>query len=367
MLGIDPRAARATWTVFLLAALIGILFLARATLFILILAIFLAYLVQPGVRLLRRYAPRLSHTVAVVIVFVVVLGIVVAAGISIGSRISNEGVVLSEKLPAILADPSATDRIPLPQWMEPLRARIVETVRNQVTGGPDRGMSLARRIGVGVLHFAGNLVYLVVIPILSFMLVKDARRLYDAAMEWIPAGPRRSRWALILDGLNTLLAGYMRALLLLSLATFCAYSIVLTLLGAPYSLLLAAIAAPLEFIPVLGPATAVGIALLVSAVSGYADLLWMTAFFVAYRIFQDYVLSPYVMSEGIELHPALVIVGILAGEEIGGIAGMFLAIPVLAAGKIILERTRPAPAATPALLGEAGVTSDRQHRAEPPR
>jgi predicted PurR-regulated permease PerM len=46
------------------------------------------------------------------------------------------------------------------------------------------------------------------------------------------------------------------------------------------------------------------------------------------------------MSEGIEIHPVLVIVGILAGEEIAGVAGMFLALPFLAALKVVLERVR---------------------------
>ena len=114
----------------------------------------------------------------------------------------------------------------------------------------------------------------------------------------------------------------------------------LSLLGVPYSLVFAALAAPLEFIPVLGPLTAAVSALLVASFSGYEHLLWIALFFVAYRIFQDYVLSPYLMSEGIEIHPVLVIVGILAGEEIAGVPGMFLALPFLAALKVVLERVR---------------------------
>jgi predicted PurR-regulated permease PerM len=81
----------------------------------------------------------------------------------------------------------------------------------------------------------------------------------------------------------------------------------------------------------------------VAGVSGYDHLLWIVAFVIAYRVFQDYVLAPCLMSGGIGVHPALVILGVLAGEQLGGVAGIFLSIPVIAA-LIILERhLRSAP------------------------
>jgi predicted PurR-regulated permease PerM len=145
--------------------------------------------------------------------------------------------------------------------------------------------------------------------------------------------------AAIVKDLHIVLAGFVRALLLLSLATFIGYSIGLSLLGVPYALVLAGIGALLEFIPVVGPFTAAAIIVGVSAISGYDNLLWLVAFFIAYQAMQEYVLSPYLMSEELEIPPLLVIVGVLAGEQIAGIAGMFLSIPVLAAIRLFLLRT----------------------------
>jgi predicted PurR-regulated permease PerM len=224
--------------------------------------------------------------------------------------------------------------------MEPLRARIVEAVRGQLQGGPDRAMPFAQRIGTDIVRFAGNLVYLVVVPILSFLLIKDAARLHDGAIGLMTPGPRRLMWEAVLEDLNTVFARYIRALLLLSIAVFCTYGLAFSLLDVPYALVIAAVAAPLEFIPFVGPLTAAAIALLVAGFSGYPHLLWIAGFIAAYRVFQDYVLAPYLMSEGVEVHPVLVILGLLAGEEIGGVAGMFLAIPLLAAAKVTMERIR---------------------------
>ena len=141
-----------------------------------------------------------------------------------------------------------------------------------------------------------------------------------------------------LNDLDLLIGRYIRALVTLSAATFVFYLIFMEITGVPYAVLLASIAAPLEFIPVLGPLTASIIIVLVAAFSGYPHLLWIVVFLAVYRIFQDYILAPHLMSEGVELHPLLVIFGVLAGERIGGIWGMFFSVPFLAVMRVILLR-----------------------------
>ena len=67
--------------------------------------------------------------------------------------------------------------------------------------------------------------------------------------------------------------------------------------------------------------------------------MWVIAGFLgAYRIFQDYVLSPHLMSAGMELHPLLVIFGVFAGEQIAGVSGAFLSVPVMAVLRMIYAR-----------------------------
>jgi predicted PurR-regulated permease PerM len=83
----------------------------------------------------------------------------------------------------------------------------------------------------------------------------------------------------------------------------------------------------------------------VAGLGGFHHMLWIIAFLAAFRIFQDYILSPRVLSEGMELHPLLVIFGVLAGGSIAGVAGSFISVPVLATLRIIfrqLQKTRRA-------------------------
>jgi predicted PurR-regulated permease PerM len=107
-----------------------------------------------------------------------------------------------------------------------------------------------------------------------------------------------------------------------------------------YELLLAGMAGALEFIPVLGPAAAGVIMLVVCAVTGSGGLLWIVVFWASFRVFQDYVLSPYLMSAGVEVHPLLVLLGVLAGERIGGVPGMFFSVPVIAILKAVYVRLK---------------------------
>jgi predicted PurR-regulated permease PerM len=80
------------------------------------------------------------------------------------------------------------------------------------------------------------------------------------------------------------------------------------------------------------------IVLLVAGLSGSHHLLWIFVFLVAFRFFQDYVVSPHLLSAGMKLHPLLIIFGVLAGGSIAGVAGSFLSVPVLATLRIVYRQ-----------------------------
>jgi predicted PurR-regulated permease PerM len=212
-------------------------------------------------------------------------------------------------------------------------------VRGQIETGTDKAVPMARSVGLGVVHAASNLIYLVLIPILSFLLIKDGPQMRDMCLALLNQRHRRL-WSQIVDDLNVLLSKYVRALLFLSLATLTCYGIAFSVLGVPYAFLLAVSAGLLEFVPFAGPLAAVAITMVVAIFSGYPHLIGLVVFFGLYRMFQDYVLNPYLMSEGVEVSPFLVIVGLLAGDQLGGVAGIFLAVPVIAMLKIILGRAK---------------------------
>ena len=336
MLGFDRRAAKAAWTIALVAIALLAVYSIRKTLFIFLLAVFFSYMVYPAIKRVDAFTPRrLSRTAAAAAVFALIVLAVAGFFAVIGPPIADEASRLSTELPALVSDPSLMHRLPLPEWATPYVDRTVSWVQREFASGTSFALPLAQRIGRTALGVASNLIYVVLIPILSFLLIKDASGMRTAFLARMANTGHLTMWQRIVDGLDKLLGGYIRSLLILSGATLTVYSIFFSIAKVPYSLLLAGLAAVLEFIPVIGPLAAAVVAVTVSALAGYDSVLLLIGFIVLYRLFQDYVLNPYLMSGGVEVPPLLVLFGLLAGEEIGGVVGIFLSVPTLAAARII--------------------------------
>jgi predicted PurR-regulated permease PerM len=343
MFGIDLRVARAVFTAVLVLAALYCVYAVRMTLLLVVYAVFFSYLVLPLVAALERtLAGRVPRDLIVAAAFAIVLGAIAMAVGVLGSRLAAQAAGLAHDLPRLLDPATLAQRLPLPGLLEPFRDHLAEMIRNLVVDAQLQFVPTARRIGAGVLTVAGSLIYTVVVPIFSFLMI----RLGPAIKQELrarAAKPGGAFWAELAMEINVLLARYVRALALLALATLFSYGVVLSLLGMPFALLLAGAAAVLEVIPVFGP-LAGAIAILTTAVfSGYPHVLWVFGFIVVYRIFQDYVLSPYLMSKGVEVPAIAVVFGLLAGDEVGGVAGIFLSVPVIATVRIVITHLRNYP------------------------
>ncbi|MEO7652245.1 MAG: AI-2E family transporter, partial [Bryobacteraceae bacterium] len=334
MIGIDVRAAKVTWTVILVLAMCWGLYAIRSTLFFFIAALLFAYLVLPLVDFIDRVLPlERSRTPALAIVYTLLVGGLVLGGAAVGSRASQQANLLATKVTDLLKPVPE----PLtPQVAPPLSARLASTVREQIREHYQEILAGVPKAGFTALSAAANLVFLIVVPILSFFILKDARVIQRFTLAAIHQGNHLLITGIIED-MNLLLAQYMRALVLLGSSAFVAYAAFFTIMGVPYSILLAALSFFLEFIPMVGPLISSAIILLVTGFST-ANFWAVVAFLGIYRLFQDYVLSPHLMSSGMELHPLLIIFGVFAGEHIGGVGGAFLSVPILATLRIVYQR-----------------------------
>jgi len=350
--GIDARTARVVWTAALVVAGLYGVFLVRTTLLVMLIAVLFSYLIYPLFVLAQRVVGgRIPRTPLLCLVYLVVVALVALAVGLFGSQVAEQATTLAHQLPTLLDPATLERRLPLPGVLEPLRARVAGFLRDLLQGGSSQAMPFVRNIGAGLVHLAGNLIYVVVVPILSFLMILQAP-VFDELLVTMNQRRNGAFWTDVLHGLNTVLSSYVRALALLSLATLVAYGLVLSLMGVPFALLLAGVAAVLEVIPVLGPLVAAVAIVGVALFSGYEHVGWVVAFIAAYRIFQDYMLNPYLMSEGVDVPPILVVFGLLAGEELAGVSGIFLSVPFLAAVRMVamqikLHRAKITSPATP--------------------
>jgi len=338
MLGIDERALRIVWTIFLFGLLLALIYFLRDTLLIFAGAVFLAYMLSPIVSLIERFIPR-RRTIALAIVYCMLIGLLVLLGFQLVPVVVGQATNLLTRLPSLVSG-GGLAQLKLPHWLEPVRAQVIAAMNQEATTLQSKAVPFLQQASSKILSGLSALLPIVLVPILAFFFLKDARLIRDSILATAEDGHQRETLANIIQDVHRVLQSYMRALFLLAVAGFVAWSIFLSAMRYPYELLLAGIAGALEFIPVVGPAAALVIMALVVLVTGTGGLLWIVIFWAAFRIFQDYVLNPYLMSSGVEMHPLLVLFGVLAGEKIGGIAGMFFSVPAMAIIRVIYDRLK---------------------------
>lgn len=326
MLRLDSGAARRAWTYAVVVLALFVMFAIRKTLLIFAIAIMLAYLLHPLTEGIHRLSRLQSRVPAVGIVFLLLL---VAAAVFIWF-IEPGAQHEAAQLLQLIQTRRLADWIPLglPVGVE-LESHAYEVLGLISQAGVERGMT----------HVVRTLVNLVVVPILSFLLLKDGPCVRKNALEFFGIGAGSER---LLRDAHVLMLDYMRALLLLAITTLVIFAGAMTLFRVPYGMFLAFLSFALEFIPVVGPVTAAAAILSVSSLAGspMGHLVALGGFLFGYRIFQDYVVAPLLMNRSVQLHPLLIIFGIFAGGDIGGIAGIFLSVPVLALGRLIFYEIR---------------------------
>lgn len=338
--GIDRRTLKIVWTIFLFALVAAFVYFVRRTLMIFVLALFFAHLLGPIVGFFERmFATRVPRVVILVFVYVGMVAVIVLVAVSVGSRIGEEAASLAQRLPNLMKQQDPLTKVPMPAWLEFARPRLSAMLQERVSDLESNVLPILSSAGVQILSGIGNILSTILIPILSFFFLKDGAAMRKGIVESFPSAKQAVINDIFVD-LHLLLAQYIRALVLLALLTFVFYTSFLSLVSVSYAVLLAGIAAILEFIPVVGPLTASAVILLVGAFTGYPHLWWVVIFLVVFRIFQDYAVSPFLMSSGVEVHPLLVLFGVLAGEQIAGVPGMFFSVPVIAALRVLYVRLR---------------------------
>ncbi len=305
--------------------------------FMLALAIFFAYLMNPLVNLIQkpfngtksRTTPRsLAIALSYLLVFTVM-------GVSISylaPRVGEQAKNFAANVPNYTTSVQSS----LNDFNRRLdRMRVSDNVQTQVNDKinsflSDAGTYITTLLGVIAVSVLTYLPWLILIPILAFFFLKDANMFRLGLLRVVPVGEWRTRVELVMNDVNNTLAAYARAQLIscLLIGTIC--TIGFYLLGNNYALLLGILAGVFEFVPLIGP---LAIGIMATSVAGFESswqALWTAIFLAVVRIVHDYVTYPRIVRGGIHLHPLAIILSVLAGEQVAGIPGVFIAIPLVA-------------------------------------
>ena len=320
------------------AAVLWVLYKLTAVLLLLVLSVFFAYLVAPLVDLVEQPLKlgaktiRIPRGVAIGIVYVVLF---VGGGVAVYFLAPQLAAQFPEfKQQAVSyykTIVSTSDRVN--QYLQGHRMPegVVKAVNDTFLGVIARGGEM---VGVAAEKMLGLIIFLpwlILIPILGFFLLKDADSFRRSALAMLPRGRLRWRGDEFFEDINHTLAAYIRAQLTACFIIGAVCSIGFWLIGLPSPLVLGLMAGIFEFVPLVGPLlVAILVTILALLHSGFGMAFVVLLFLGVLRIVHDYVVYPKIIGQGIHLHPLAVILAILAGAEIAGVAGIFLAIPVIA-------------------------------------
>ena len=338
MLLADARTARVLVTVLLFALALGFLFVARATLIAFLFAIFFAYLMSPLVNRLEKLLH--GRVLAIAVIYSLLLVLVVVFFVVVGPKVTREGARLGQSLPDLLTrlrSGDLTEKLGKEHGWSSATSVFVQSFLNNHS---DDITQLAQRVGLRVADVAKQAWLFFVVPLLSIFFLKDGRAFSDFLLAAIQSRPQREFLENVLNDLNQMLAHFIRAQLTLAALTLVMYSVFLAIMRVPYALVLGTLGGVLEFIPVVGPLAAALVIVSVALLLSYKHWLILVVFLGSWRLIQDYVSSPRIMGESMELHPLAAIFGVMAGGEVAGILGIYLSIPVMASLRIVLRRWR---------------------------
>lgn len=330
----DKRTIRVLLTILAFVVVLGFFYLASKPLIVFLFAILFAYLLEPIIGKVQQWTHR-SRGFAIAVVYFALLLSLIIGGSAAGPRIVNEGRRLGEAAPElyqkITSGNIAWQFGQQRGWSYETQTRIRDFLASHQGYIKEIGSS----IGAHAAEVATNVGWLVLVPILAVFFLKDKSHFSQSLQSTMARRQDRSLFREVVADLDEMLSHFVRAQLFLVLISWSVYTAGLTAMRVPYSFVLGAIGGLLEFIPVIGPLTAGAVILAVAFTANYGHVLFVLLFLVVWRIALDYVIAPRVFGGRIELHPLATIFGILVGGEIGGVVGVYLAVPAMAAVRIL--------------------------------
>lgn len=309
------------FTVFFLISLWFLVQIKEIIIMVFLSVILVAALLKPVEWLSARKIPR---TVAVLIVYVLVIALMALIVSIIVPPLVEQTTALVTRLPQIIETINGFfifTQIPVEDVSSFLSRQIQGFIGNIV--------------GITTAIFS-SIFLLLTIFVMAFYILLDWQKFITLASSPF-SGKQEKRVVSIISKLENGLGKWVRGQLALSFIVGVLTYIGLQLLGVPYALPLALVAAILEIVPIIGPIISAVPAILIGLTISPLMVAAITALFIVVQQLENHVIVPMIMSKVIGLQPPVIIVSLLIGAKLAGIGGAFLAPPVLIILKIVIS------------------------------
>ncbi len=300
-----------------------------------LMALFLSY----PLRLLERFVPRKVALGAVLVGALVALAVLI---LLLVPPLLGQLTALAQAVPAIAERLDArlrtlVDRLIvvglLPDEADAVIAEVRQVLITRASFVVER---LSTRLFGALTSAVGTIVQVFGVIFVAVYLLLDAGRIRAAALVRTPAAHRPGVEQLFED-FGTALSRYVDGLVLIALLQGVASATFLSLLGVPYPLVLATWIALTSTVPYIGTwfggVPAVGLAALESPLVGVAAF----GLFFASTTLIGNIVTPRIQGDAVNVHPVIVLLTVVAAGEVFGLLGVFLAVPALAVGRVVVD------------------------------
>ncbi|TCP62650.1 putative PurR-regulated permease PerM [Baia soyae] len=293
----------------------------------------LYYLFRPVVDILMKL--RFPRSLAILTIYLVVIGLMVLFGFLIGPPLSDQVEKLIKNLPSMM-DIAQVQFVKMSHhpWIEPYVDwnEISQTVVSYLkTSYAVIGDNIANFISV----VTNIITVLVTVPFILYYMLREGHKTPDYFLQLFPEWERKQGMAILRD-LDLALSSYIKGQVIVSMSIGVLLYIGYLIIGIDYSLLLAIIAMFTNVIPFIGPLLGMIPALIVALITSPDMVYQVVIVAVLAQQLEGNLISPYVMGKSLKIHPLTIILVLLVAGSLGGFLGLLLAVPTYAVSKVIV-------------------------------
>jgi predicted PurR-regulated permease PerM len=212
---------------------------------------------------------------------------------------------------------------------------VITRAKEYVESGQLQGRLFGGIVGVG-RYVVGAVFAALTVLILTLYFLASLPSIKRQTYRLVPAS-RRERVALLGDEVLARVGGYVSGAFIIASTAGASTLVFLLAIDLRYALTLALVVAVFDLVPLIGATVGAGIVTLVAMTDSAPKALACLVFYVVYQQLENYLIYPRVMSRSVDVPPTLTVMAALLGGALLGVVGALLAIPMAAAGLLIVR------------------------------
>ncbi len=305
-------------------------------------AIVLAYIfVSLDKDLVRRGVP---DAISMPVVTVLVVGIFGGVSVYLAPIVWEQSINFAKEIPALYASFKSGLTTMIEVYLGSESKDVVDNIFAHISEVVAKAAgSLANHTVGSILNLSVLALYLIIIPLLTFLFIKDRQVILTFAARFVSNNETKSTIQYYWSKIDTQLANYIQGKLIEIIIIGAVSFILFMVLGLKYAALLATCVGLSVLIPYVG-AFSVSVPIAAVALAQWGVDTQAFVLFFAYlllQVFDGNILVPFIFSEKMKLHPIAILFAVFVFGYIGGIIGVFFSIPLLALMKVYIDRNYP--------------------------